>query len=153
MIENLGNIGDFIGGVGVFVTLLYLVTQVRQNTNSQRLASIQQIISTSVSISLIGGSGPLPGIFAKLEKHERLSEEEFAQFLMHVWALVTNHWQVFHQYKNGFVDQDVLESYEARLQVTLKMSVARAMWHSRIRKGFPTEFQEHIDQHIENNPL
>ena len=80
VIENLGNIGEFIGGVGVFVTLLYLVTQVRQNTNSQRLASIQQIISTSVSISLIGGSGPLPGIFAKLENHERLSEEEFAQF-------------------------------------------------------------------------
>ncbi len=48
MIENLGNIGDLIGGVGVFVTLVYLATQVRQNTRSHRLASIQQIISTSV---------------------------------------------------------------------------------------------------------
>ncbi len=42
MIENPGNIGHFIGGVGVFVTLLYLVT---------------------------------------------------------------NHWQVIHQHKNGFFDQ------------------------------------------------
>jgi hypothetical protein len=24
MIENLGNIGDFVGGVGVFITLIYL---------------------------------------------------------------------------------------------------------------------------------
>lgn len=153
MIENLGNIGDFIGGVGVFVTLLYLVTQVRQNTNSQRMASIQQIISTSVSISMTGGAGPFPAIFAKLENGERLSEEEFARFLMHVWALLTNHWQVFHQYKNGVVDQDILDAYEARLEVTLRMSVSRAMWRSRIRKGFPADFQRHIDQHIENNPI
>jgi hypothetical protein len=153
MIENLGNIGDFIGGVGVFVTLLYLVTQVRQNTNSQRLASIQQIISTSVSISLTGGAGPLPGIFVKLEGGERLSEEEFAQFLMHIWALVTNHWQVFHQHKNGFIDQDVLEAYEARLQVTLKSPVARAMWRGRIRDGFPADFQDHIQGHFDRNPI
>jgi hypothetical protein len=54
------------------------------------------------------------------------SAHEFEQFLMHVWALVTNHWQVFHQHKNGFVDQDVLDSYEARLHVTLKSYLPNA---------------------------
>ena len=91
MIENLGNIGDLIGGVGVFVTLVYLATQVRQNTRSHRLASIQQIISTSVSISVSASTGPIPAIFAKCEKSDRLTEEEFAQFLMYVWAALTNH--------------------------------------------------------------
>ncbi len=99
MIENLGNIGDFIGGVGVFATLVYLATQIRQNTNSHRTASIQQIISTSVSISVGASAGPIPAIFAKCEKHDRLTEEELVQFLMFVWALVTNHWQIFHLYK------------------------------------------------------
>ena len=31
-LEDLGNIGDFLGGIGVVVTLLYLALQIRQNT-------------------------------------------------------------------------------------------------------------------------
>ena len=151
MIENLGNIGDLIGGVGVFATLVYLATQVRQNTRSHRLASIQQIISTSVSISVSASTGPIPAIFAKCEKQDRLSEEEFAQFLMYVWAALTNHWQIFHQYQNGMIDKEVLDTFMARLQGTMNMSVARAMWRSRIRDGFPADFQEYIQQQINHD--
>ena len=32
MIETLGNLGDFIGGIAVVVTLVYLAIQIRQNT-------------------------------------------------------------------------------------------------------------------------
>jgi len=148
MIENLGNIGDLIGGVGVIATLIYLATQIRQNTRSHRMASIQQIISTSVSISVGASAGPIPAIFAKCEKHDRLTEEEFAQFLMYVWAALTNHWQIFHQYQNGMIDKEILDTFMARLQGTMNMSVAHAMWHGRIKHGFPTNFQEYIDQQI-----
>ena len=152
MIESLGNLGDFIGGIGVFVTLIYLATQVRQNTNSSRLASIQQIISTSVTISVNASTGPIPAIFAKCEKKDRLNEEEFAQFLMYVWAALTNHWQIFHQYQNGMIDKEVLDTFMARLQGTLNMPVARAMWNKRIRNDFPTDFQEYIQLNIEREP-
>jgi len=37
MLENLGNLGDFLGGVGVVVTLIYLATQIRQNTRQLKL--------------------------------------------------------------------------------------------------------------------
>ena len=39
MIESLGNIGDFVGGIGVVVSLVYLATQSRQNARSTRAAS------------------------------------------------------------------------------------------------------------------
>lgn len=39
MFESLGNIGDFIGGIGVIITLIYLAYQIRQNTNSIRVSS------------------------------------------------------------------------------------------------------------------
>lgn len=32
MIETLGNLGDFIGGIAVVITLVYLAIQIRQNT-------------------------------------------------------------------------------------------------------------------------
>jgi len=39
MLEDLGNLGDFIGGIAVVVTLLYLAVQVRQNTLQLRRAA------------------------------------------------------------------------------------------------------------------
>ena len=35
-LEALGNIGDFLGGIGVVVTLVYLAAQIRQNTAQLR---------------------------------------------------------------------------------------------------------------------
>jgi hypothetical protein len=41
----LGDLGDFIGGFAVVVTLVYLTLQVRQNTAALRTASRQEIVS------------------------------------------------------------------------------------------------------------
>ena len=34
--EDLGNVGDFVGGIGVIVTLIYLALQIRQNSQLLR---------------------------------------------------------------------------------------------------------------------
>jgi hypothetical protein len=36
LLEDLGNLGDFLGGIGVVVTLVYLAVQIRQNTEQLR---------------------------------------------------------------------------------------------------------------------
>jgi len=45
VLEALGNLGDFIGGIAVVVTLVYLATQIRQNTSALRTASRQAVSS------------------------------------------------------------------------------------------------------------
>jgi hypothetical protein len=44
-LQDLGNLGDFIGGIAIIVTLIYLATQIRQNTTSVRAASRLEIAS------------------------------------------------------------------------------------------------------------
>jgi len=151
MIENLGNIGDFVGGIGVVITLIYLATQIRQNTRSLRLASVQQIMGTSVSINEIATTGPIPEILSKLETGGRLSEKELAQYLMYLWAALTHSWQVFYQYENGMIDDKVFGIYMARLQIFLNYPLARRMWRVRMKQGFPKEFQELIDAQIKDD--
>ena len=51
MLEALGNIGDFVGGIAVILTLIYLAVQIRDNTRSTRLAAMQ---STMLSAQNIG---------------------------------------------------------------------------------------------------
>jgi hypothetical protein len=60
MLENLGNIGDFLGGIGVVITLLYLAFQIRLNTrqlkSDSEKARVNAEDSTTSDISRwIGG--------------------------------------------------------------------------------------------------
>lgn len=43
ILETLGNLGDFIGGIAVVVTLIYLAIQIRHNTAALQTASRQAI--------------------------------------------------------------------------------------------------------------
>ena len=45
MLDAFGNIGDFVGGIGVIITLLYLAAQIRQNTKSSRTQSYQAAVA------------------------------------------------------------------------------------------------------------
>ncbi len=45
MLNALGDIGDFVGGIAVLITLAYLATQVRQHTAALRTASRQDLSS------------------------------------------------------------------------------------------------------------
>ena len=55
MLENLGNIGDFLGGIGVVITLIYLAVQIRQNTRQLRsdsaAAQTRSLEGTNTDIS------------------------------------------------------------------------------------------------------
>ena len=44
-LEDLGNIGEFVGAIAVVVSLIYLGLQIRQNTAALRTASRQDIVS------------------------------------------------------------------------------------------------------------
>ena len=43
MIETLGNLGEFISGIAVLATLIYLSVQVRQNTKATKASSFHQV--------------------------------------------------------------------------------------------------------------
>lgn len=43
ILDTLGNLGDFIGGIAVIVTLAYLAFQLRQSTETVRANSVHQL--------------------------------------------------------------------------------------------------------------
>ncbi len=54
MLEDLGNLGDFLGGIGVVVTLIYLAFQVRQNSSllAQNTNAVQSSAYQAVTNNL-----------------------------------------------------------------------------------------------------
>jgi hypothetical protein len=81
-LEALGNIGDFLGGVGVLVTL-HLASQIRQNSHTGRNAAAESVLQTMISALQTASSSPqISRVIAVGQTNiEDLSEDERAQFL------------------------------------------------------------------------
>ena len=49
-LQDLGSLGEFVGAIGVVVSLIYLAQQMRQNTTSVRAASFNSMTENSIRI-------------------------------------------------------------------------------------------------------
>ena len=49
-LESLGNLGEFVGAIGVVISLVYLARQMHQNTLSVRAASFNAMIQNSIRL-------------------------------------------------------------------------------------------------------
>ena len=97
-IAVLGNIGEFLGSVLVFVTLIYLAIQTR-NINKQSQAEARYaFVDAMAEINVgIGQSKQTASVWRRgLESVESLDEDERMQFFMFV-GQYANSWAVMYQ--------------------------------------------------------
>lgn len=145
MFDALGNIGDFIGGVGVVVSLVYLALQIRQNTMTTRVAAVQHILTNDTAAADSVISGPIPEILGKLEVGERLSQAEIAAYTLYMRGRLTEAWQVFYQQQNGLIEPEVAAALLSRLGVSIRSKLFRSVWRGTLEVGFPADFRSHIE--------
>ena len=84
MLEALGNLGDFIGGIAVVATLLYLAVQIRQNTRLLKANALASASAAKVSFNHLLGSDPdAARVFqVGLEDFSSLTDDERRQFVI-----------------------------------------------------------------------
>lgn len=102
-IQDMGAIGDLVGGVAVLVTLIYLALQIRQNTNVHASlirqnfydATQQQILHAVESREF----NEL--MFRSWNTDETLSGPEQVQIWRHMQGVLMGYQGAFEQYKSG----------------------------------------------------
>ena len=57
-ISDLGDLGDFLGGIGVIITLIYLAIQIRRNTTTVRTASLDSAYTSHMEFQRTVWSDP-----------------------------------------------------------------------------------------------
>lgn len=125
-IQDLGAIGELIGGAAVIATLIYLAVQLKQNTQSLEasrllaLAQTYQMRSDALQAMLVQASdsdhiGPIiikltsRGYPEDIESLDVLTEEERGRFRQWHIAQIT-HWDNMHyQYQQGFLDEEYFD--------------------------------------------
>ena len=145
-IEDLGNIGDFIGGIGVIVTLAFLIFQIRQNTAQLRqqnaLSSSSAARSTREAVNeiyrLLAGNQDASRVWwAGVEDRNALEGSDLQQFD----ALAAMSWQAhLEAFKQG--DPEAL----ATIDYVLVKFPGMRQWLDDWGPSLPAAFREYLTQ-------
>ncbi len=148
--DAIGAIGEVCGAIAVVVTLFYLASQIRQNTNALK--------SESRQAALVGGHAELfkmvdnPGIILTIASQDSLSKEEQAALSAYYFATVRTREFAWGQYREGAIDEAQWETEVNVIQFIFDSSRTRQWWDGLGRGVFSGDFAEFVDQLLEQHP-
>lgn len=147
MLDALGNIGDFLGGLGVVITLLYLAIQIRQNTRSSRTESYQAAVAAvseftrEVGLSSDGSRILMAGLI----DFESLPLEEKMRFNLMMTSVVRNLENIHYQFSHGAIEESAWRGWAVRIHSFLEPPGARAWWHTQ-ELAYSSEFRHFVNE-------
>jgi hypothetical protein len=145
-LSDLGDLGDFLGGIGVVVTLVYLATQIRQNTRVARIATLQQwVTSAAIANTAISQSSDFSRIYrAGMEDPKSLEPHERTQFNSYLFQLFNTYESLFFQAEQGAIDQIFFEAKMETMRSNLASPGARAWWDTFATGNLDPRFREFV---------
>ncbi len=153
-LNTLAQLGEFVGGMFVVVSLVYLAYQVRQNTRSlraenyarvlDRLSTLQSNLSSDAELNRI--------VVVGAQKPEALTRAERVRLTWALYELMGAGEFVFHQAKQGALPDEVWQRWRATLAWWISQPGIRAWWMAR-PSPFSTSFESFMRGLMENSEL
>ena len=102
-LNDLANLGQIIGALAVVISLFYVASQIRQNTNAVRSATAQTVHEHFAKwYHLVAADDELSQIVAKgLRDYESLSEKERVRFIATFMAFLSYSQNAFSEVARG----------------------------------------------------
>ena len=145
--EAIGAIGELVGGAAVLLTLLYLVKQVKQNTESTRAVGLQtwQADGTAHWLAMATSPGLAKGALAFLSDSKNLTEDNWSQ--VGCWLLnnFRQYQTTFIMHERGVVDDDLF-TVEMRMAArNLQIPGIRQWWDAGGRNQMSPRFTKAVE--------
>jgi hypothetical protein len=146
-LQDFASIGELVGAVGVIISLIYVATQVRQNTAALRASSITGVTDrTADSMGMVATDPELSKLLGKavagdspLEPDEKMRFE----LLMGVWF---THWQGMHrQISGGAIDEELFNAWLPVIAFYAR-NPRVSDWLASSRSALTPEFREFLTQ-------
>ena len=148
-LSDLGDLGDFVGGVGVVVTLVYLAIQIRRNTQAVHAASLDSVTASHMEFHRsIWGDPELNELWfdARIGRRE-LSEAESRRFAFIV-ATCARHWETAYQKARGGTLEHTAWAGMHQELVTVFADPGSQVYWKMIRGMYSPDFVEFAESAI-----
>jgi hypothetical protein len=151
-LNDLGSLGEFMSGLAVVVTLVYLAIQIRHNTRAVRSSMHQDMVESTLRIaeSLSDNENIARIVLKADEDYGNLTKEELSRFEAYAERVFGNFESVFYSYRNSMIEEDLWESWESSFLNDISRNAMRRFWHDE-RPLHLRDFMDFIDQHYRTN--
>ena len=131
-LEDLGNLGEFVGAIAVVISLVYLAAQIRQNTRALHSSSYAQSAEQLWLVNLaIAQNSDLARIYAENAAGKPLTPEDMARLEASLACIFFGMENLFRQYERGLLDSDTWENVVRNMPRMTPTTLARL----RAREG------------------
>jgi hypothetical protein len=132
--EDLGNLGDLLGGLGVVATLIYLAMQIRHNTESVRGAAELDAARMRMDWHIVAASHPeLADLWERCFRDPSvMTPQEVSRFLWYISAyfhLLEGFW---FQHKRGLLEEDAFLPIRVAIRGLLSNSLILEFWRNEL---------------------
>jgi hypothetical protein len=154
MLETLGNLGDFLGGAGVLVSLIYLAIQIRHNTTAGKADSYQAVVSAVSDWSReVGADADLCRVILKGQASSAsLEPVERMQFSLTMASFFRHMENVHAKFESGSVDERVWDGWAARTRAFL-VAPGTADWWRSTETAYSSSFRKWADEPFDSEGL
>jgi hypothetical protein len=146
-LQALGNLGEFVGAIGVVISLVYLARQMIQNTTSVRAASFNSMVQNS--IRLLEHSFRDSEFAAFLHRAEvdpdSLTPAERVRWDAYMTAVYRHFGNLVYQHRVGALDDQMWDSYRSTLREHLR-TPSWASWFDLHKGMFSTALVEQVEE-------
>ncbi|XOV87369.1 MAG: hypothetical protein ACFHX7_20840 [Pseudomonadota bacterium] len=159
-LEDLGNLGDFLGAIGVIATLIYLAVQIRQgsvqtamNTKAIHATAFQNLIDHHANLQMELVIHPeLRNAINKARSQETnsLTEEELQLHGMFTTNQMRSFYNAFVLHSEGLIRREQWEIFRPNITRVVNSKAFSRFWSSNSH-AYPEEFQAVINSIIANN--
>jgi hypothetical protein len=146
-LEDLANLGEFVSGIFVLVSLIYLAIQIRQNTQSQRTENFARVLERiSAMQASLSRDGDLASLHARgVADVSLLTPEERVQFTWWAFEAFGAFEFMFHEARNGGIPDEVWDRWMRTMKWWLSYPGVQAWWRAK-PAPFSRSFTEYVEQ-------
>lgn len=145
-LEDLGNIGELVAALGVFISLVYLGFQIRQNTAALKSSTSHEVMrSFGDTIAWLGQTPENASVFHKglLTPHD-LSDDQQTHFLLMMINVFINSETAYNDIKHGTLSEADWERVENTLKFYFSFPAGAWAW-PRSQPFVGSEFQKYVE--------
>ena len=149
ILDTLGNLGDFIGGIAVIATLAYLAFQMRQNTETVRANSVRELTE-----SILRATGALieaenAEVYLRgTQSYSSLTVEERFRFGILVGMFVARLDTVLEYRQRGMVDDEYVVFHADAIRIIFTNPGVREWWKSRRPEGLTARVDSWLKENV-----
>lgn len=151
--DAFGATAEFLGAIGVIVTLFYLASQLRRNSRALEAATNQAVADSTQHRLLAPAQNPeLAAAFSKSYTGENLSPTENVQLAFFSRATFRGIQNAYFQHRKGLISDEVWRDYEQVLTNQSRLPHIKDWWLSE-RNTFDREFADVYETLISAMPV